>query len=257
MDYIFRKSPFELQNINKKNKKIDEISDNINNKVDNSLYFKLTQINSSELFNYIIIIIITITTINYFKIPLKGFIGLFVGLVIAYIYYNKKILESSAYNNDLQLKLELIKPSPKLFNNYPELINLFFNIREFYDYNNKAITSCIENVDSLLQIYSDINVGLKYCDKNVDVIKMIKTNALNDLHSVIFSLENNKLLEKKLKKALNELHRILNYFENNMIDVCNKKIDDSGYTNDKKYLYKNEPKAYNLSRNNKDFYEIY
>lgn len=257
MDKIFRKDPYEVKDINKQNEKIDEISNNIKTMVNNSIYYKLAKINSSELFNYIIIIIITITVINYFNIPIKGFIGLFVGLVIAYIYYNKKNLESSAYNNDLQLKLELIKPSPKLFDKYPELINLFFNIREFYDYNSKAITNCIKNVDSLLQIYSDINIGIKYCDKNVDVIKTLKKDALNDLHSVIFSLENNKILEKKLKKALDELHKILNYFEDNMIDSCNKEIDDHGYTNDKKYLYKNEPKAYNLSINNKDFYEIY
>lgn len=257
MDKIFRKEPYELKSINKQNEKIDKISDNVKLIVNNSIYYKLAQINSSELFNYILIIIITITVINYFNIPLKGFIGLFIGLILAYIYYNKKNLESSAYNNDLELKLQLIKPVPKFFDKYPELINLFFNTREFYDYNSKAITSCIKNIDSLLQIYSDINTGIKYCDKNVDVIKMLKKDALNDLHSVIFSLDNNKILEKKLKKTLDELHKILNYFENSMIDSCNKEIDEKGYTNDKKYLYKNEPKAYNLSINNKDFYEIY
>lgn len=257
MNYIFRKEPYDAKSIYKYNEKIDEIDNNIKSIIDNNIYFKLSTINSSELFIYIIIIIISITIINYYNISFKGIIGLFIGLIIAYIFYNKKILELSAYNNNLKLKLELIKPSPKLFNKYPDLINLFFNIREFYDYNNKAMENCIENVDSILQLYSDINIGIKYCDKNVDVIKILKNNALNNLHSIIFSLENNKILEKKLKKALNELHIILNYFEDNVIDICNKKIDKYGYTYDKKYIYKNGPKAYNLSLQNTDFYEIY
>lgn len=257
MDYNFRKEPYETKSINKYNEKIDELSNKIKSIVENSIYYKLSSINSYELFNYILVIIITITIINYFNLPLKGFIGLFIGIIIVYIYYNKKILESQTYKNDLDIKLELIKPRPKLFNKYPELINLFFNIREFYNYNNKAITNCIKNVEYILQIYSDIQNGIKYCDKNVDVVKNLKQNALNDLHSVIFSLENNKILEKKLKKALDELHKILNYFENKMINICNKNIDDYGYTYEKKYINKNEPKAYNLSLQNTDFYEIY
>ena len=67
-------------------------------------------------------------------------------------------------------------------------------------------------------------------------------------------MENNNLLERKLKMALNALHKMLNNYENSMIDICNKQIKDTGYNVGRSYVHKGGPHAYNSFDDNSKFY---
>ena len=257
MDFIFRKTPQMIKNIINQNDKISKLNNKINKTIDNSLYVSLANINSKELFNYFIIIILSIYFFNYINIQFKSVFGIIIGIVIAYIIYNKQVLDISSYNDQLKIKLELIKPTPELFINYPELVEFFYSIREFYDYNRDSFTRCINNIDSFLKIYNDIKIGIKYCDKNIDVVKLLKKKALNNLHSVIFNLEDNFIIEKKLKKSLTTLQKILNIYLNDMIDICNKDIDNNGYNYEKSYIFKDGPSAYNTFLTSNALFDLY
>lgn len=155
--------------------------------------------------------------------------------------------------NQLKIKLESTKQVNKYLD-YPELNKFFYNIHEFYNYNNESFINCIEYVDSLLRLYSDIKIGIKYCDKSIDTAKLFKKRALNDLHSIIYSIDNNVIMEKKLKKSLVKLQKILNTYLDDMIDICNRNIIINGYNIKKKYVYKYGPKAYNTFSTKNDLY---
>ena len=47
----------------------------------------------------------------------------------------------------------------------------------------------------------------------------MKSNALNNLHSIIISIEENRILTDKLKLSLKILHNILNKYLNNIIII--------------------------------------
>jgi hypothetical protein len=154
-----------------------------------------------------------------------------------YFIYDKNNLEVSSYEQQLKLKIELIKPKPKMFNKYPELIELYYNIRELYDYNQEAFSQSIEYVDNMLMIYNDLQIGLIYdCSKNVEVAVNNKDMAISNLRSIIYQLENNKILERKLTNAANTLNQILNNYEEHMLNICREQIKKEGYDNRKTNL---------------------
>lgn len=257
MDNIFRKTKRQIEEIMKSNKNIKLLNDEINETIKESLYNSLVSINSKDLFNYFIITIICLVFANILNIQLTSIFGIMIGLLLAYIFYNKKTLEVSSYNNQLKIKLELIRPRPEMFDDHPEIIEFFYSIRDFYDYNPEAFSKTVKNMDLILKLYKDIQIGIKDCKLNVDVVKEKKKNALNHLHSIIYNLENNKILERKLKKALNALHKILNNYEKYVIDICNTQIKDDGYDNGKSYIHPGGPKPYNPEINDKHFFSIY
>lgn len=252
MQFFFRDIPDKILQINKQNKIIKKIDNEINKIIKNSIFVKLSNINSKHLFQYLSILFLSVSFLNYIDIGFKAVIGIILGLTICYIIYDKRLLDVNSYNEQLFLKLQLIKPYPKYFKNYPELIEFFYSIRDFYDYNYQAFTNCIKHMELFLIIYQDIKSGVINCSQNIDIIRNKKKNILNHLHSIIFNMPDNKIIEKKLKKAMTELNKILNMYENDMINICNKQINDNGYSNDKSYVYSGGPKAYNLFTGSKE-----
>lgn len=252
MEINFRHTEKEINEINEHNKIINNLNTKINNKINDSIYVALAAINSKNMFLYIIITLVTLLFFNYLNIKFKSVIGILMGIFISYIVYNKKDLDLSTFKDQLKIKLELIRPKPKHFGPYPELIEFFYSIRDFEKYNQDVFTRCINTVDQLLLIYEGIKIGIVDCKLNVDIIKDKKRAALNHLHSLIFNTENNRLVEKKLKKALIELHKILNNYEKDMVNICNQQIKDYGYSVNKSYIHPIGPKAYNIYDNNID-----
>ena len=257
MDTIFRKTKKQIEEILQSNKNIELLNNEINETIKKSLYNYLISINSKDLFNYLIISLVCLLFANLLNIQLTSIFGIVVGLLLVYIFYNKKTLEVSSYDNQLKIKLELIRPKPMMFDDYPEIIEFFYSIREFYNYNPEAFSKTVQNVDLILKLYKDIQIGIKDCKLNVDIVKEKKTNPLNHLRSIIYNLENNKILERKLKKALNALHKILNNYEKYVINICNKQIKDNGYDNSKSYIHSNGPKPYNPTINDRFFFTLY
>lgn len=257
MDYFIRKSPLHIKNIKKQNKQLEKINNRINEIIKNNFYIKLSNINSKNLFYYIVILISSIIFFNYINIKFKAVIGIIIGLIIIYIIYNKNELNTTLYTNELKIKLELLKPKPLYFENYPELIEFFYSIRNFYNYNNDSFSNCVKDVDTFVKLYNDIKKGIKYSNKNIDVIRLFKKKALNNLHSLIYSIENNKIIEKKLKESLTELNKILNIYIDDMIDIINNDIKKNGYNYEKSYLFKEGPKAYNTFLSNSIYFDLY
>ena len=256
MDYDFRKTAEEISEIEQQNKNIKEINKNINERIQTSVYNTLATINSVDLFKYIAIITIFASFLNFMHFKPNLIIGIIVGLIVVYIIYDKKDLANSTYQNQLNIKLELIKPRPQHFNEYPELIELFYSIRDFNDYNSTVFKNVIVDVDLMILVLNDIKQNIESCKYNVDVLQDKKRQALNNLSSMIFTIENNKLIERKLQKAVLELHKILNNIEKEATTICNQQILNDGYNNDRIYIHSKGPQPANIY-NDSNHYEVY
>lgn len=256
MDLKFRKTSEEIAEIEQQNRNIIDINTNINELIKNSIYNTLVSINSKDLFKYLSILVILIYFMNILKITWKMVFGLLIGIIIVYIMFDKKRLEGTTYDEQLKIKLELIKPRPKMFDEYPELIELFYSIREFYDYNETSFKKVVKNVDLMLTVLKDIRQNIINCKHNVDILQDKKSMALNHLNSMIFTIENNKLIERKLKKAVVALHKILNNYENEAIKICNSQIRRNGYDNSRVYIHTKGPKPSNLYKNDGVYFEL-
>jgi hypothetical protein len=257
MDYDFRKTATEIAEIENQNENIKDINQNINERIKTSIYNKLASLNSVDLFKYIGIIVICGSVLNVLKFRPNMIVGVILGLMIVYLVYDKKNLTNSTFQDQLKIKLELIKPRPKNFNEYPELIELFYSIRDFYDYNATVFKQVIINVDLMILILNDIKQNIISCKYNVDILQDKKRKVLNNLSSMIFTIENNKLIERKLQKAVLELHKILNNLEKEAIAICNEQIVVKGYNNDRIYIHKKGPQPANIYNNRDNHYEVY
>tara|TARA_A100001015_G_C15031668_1_gene733642 strand:- start:2218 stop:2892 length:675 start_codon:yes stop_codon:yes gene_type:complete len=193
-------------------------------------------IENNYLFKYICIIIFCIFIFSSIKINFSSFIGFLFGVTICYYIYNKNLI--TKYNREELLKKNKI--STQFIKKFPEFEDFIYSITDIKNYNLHTYNNIIQNINSFLNIYTDIKFGVNNCKYNYDLAVDMKRNALNNLHSIIINIEENKVLINKLKLLINKLHNILNKYLNKMITICNHNIEKNGYDINTHFINKNE-----------------
>jgi hypothetical protein len=223
----------------------------------NNLYEQVSNMDKKTRFIYIIITVFIVCIFSRLDIGLNIVFACGISYLIIKYLNDKKTVKIDDINNQNKIKATYIKPEPKLINNYPDLIDFFFTIQELYNYNPQAYEEIIDNIESMLILYKDIDKITSKCEDRYQIAESKIRNALNALHSLIFSLENNKMINK-----LNKAHRKLNHILNNYLFKMFKKCEDtkliSGYNSDSRLIEFDKPKPHNTYNNNNKFsYEFY
>lgn len=221
-----------------------------------SLYNWVTSIEPKDAFKYIGVGAVIIYLISKFDITINLIFGLIVTVIVIYYMQNKKTVLEEKEQDRIKTELKDLKPQPKLFYKYPELIEFFTSIQDLYDYNPTVYEAVAFNVDNLLQVYEDIKNGVYYCGYNYDIAYQRKYDALNQLQSIIFNLDVNKLLQQKLYRAVFILHRILDVYIADMKKICDTKVKRRGYDIDTKVIA-NGPRPFNYYPKTKFTFELY
>jgi hypothetical protein len=216
----------------------DNIYDIINEKIDKLLnvyydnsFIRLTNIDNKSLFLYLVILGIFYYATYYLKIRLTHVICIFCALIIIYIIYSKKQLDAVTSDEQSKIKLSLIRPPPQNLDNYPDLIEFLFTVRNFYYINPNAFTLIIAHLDDFIEIYEDIiNKKILYCKQNYQVLVNSAREILNNLHSIIYNLDVDKILTKKYQISMKELNIILYQYIKTVIDKCDS-INENETTN--------------------------
>jgi hypothetical protein len=237
--------------------KINNIANELVKKIDDNFYVNFKKIPPKSLFMYIIILVLCVTISRYIKIGINNILGIVIGITIIYYFYQKDTINSISETDQLDIKYNTIIPKPKNFVKYPEIIEFFFSIREYYKVNPKIFSELVYSVDAFLNIYQDIKNGVENCKQNYDVAYDLMRSSLNNLHSIIYSIEpkKNKIIKNKLIQANQELMKILYKYLEEMINNCNIDIETNGYDVNKIPIEKFAPNAYNLySNTNNTFY---
>lgn len=203
-----------------------------------NIYNYLTNLDSKYIFLYAIIITVSIYIALHLPITGKGLIGLIVGLIISYIIARRNDYAETSRENQLNNEYNTLKIKPQYSQKYPEFIDFLYSIKELGDYNLDAYQQLIENLDAFLILYDDIKIGVQFCKENYDVALEKRNNALNHLHSIIFSLEANPVLIQKLNDAGEYLHKLMNKYLDNIIDICNKQNEIQGYNTNTRIIEK-------------------
>lgn len=214
-----------------------------------------------QLFKYIIIFIVASYMFSKVNIGLNNIIGGIIGFIIIFIMIGKTNSQKDSNSNELINKYNSIIPLPTYGSDYPEFIEYLHSIREFYFYNKKEFTGMVENIDLLLKIYEDVKIGVRYCKYHYDIASEKRKNALNHLHSIIYSLEDDKSLEHKLVESIKYLQILTGKYLNNIEKICNTDIERNGYNIEKTKIESNQPNPFNVnySFNNEldNVYSIY
>ena len=124
----------------------------------------------------------------------------------------------------------------------PVLVELFFNIREYSQYNISAFSNCLIHCNNVLAIDYQSKIGLNDAFYNYDTAVLEVKKALNELNSVIYNLPSTKVSYNKFSNVINMLHGILN-----------KHIKDIGIL----YINLNKTKDIDLFSYPDNFYDEY
>lgn len=221
-----------------------------------NLYNQISNMDKKTRFIYIIITIFIVCIFSRLNVGLNIVFACGVSYLIIKYLNDKKISNTDDINKQNDIKATYIKPEPQLINDHPDLIDFFFTIQELHDYNPEAYEEMIDNVEAMLRLYKDIDKITHKCEDRYQIAESKIRNAVNALHSIIFSLENNKIINK-----LNRSHRKLNKILNSYLLKMFKKCEDirlvNGYNSDTKLIDFDKPKPYNTYDDKKFSYEFY
>lgn len=180
----------------------------------------LDEISNKDKFKYILITLVVILLL--YRLNLSGtiWIGLLIGLVIVYYFneQNAQTLNSSADQNWSILKGPLLKHT-KYFVTDPPFIQLINDVAEFKQYNILEFNKFVSTLDKLLKLMYNMKLGLRQCRENLDLIRDLKINSLNQFHSLIYSIHQADMRDKA-NHYFKRLGYLLNERMNSLTKIC-------------------------------------
>ena len=172
----------------------------------------------NELFVYVVIILLALGI--SFNVTITLSIIFFFSLAVLltrtmHVERNDKITDEY---EELDYRLHILssyasgKEHIDHFAHDPNVIDLYYNIREYYEYNHDAFVKSMRNVNTILRILADSEICLKDgCYRNLSIARDKYKNALNHLQSLVYMIPavKNNIIKNKQRKAIEQLQLIL------------------------------------------------
>jgi hypothetical protein len=189
------------------------------------IYQYITSIEPKFLWNYGIIGAFVVFFVTRIVRPtFAQVIALLIALTVVYFLNDKNEVQVASRNRELSYKLTALRPRPRYFHMDSDLIDYFWNIREFRNYNRDDYDGALKASDHILKLQSDAEKGLIYCEHTLDVAKDFMWKALNHMHAIIFKtpLDDSRTTYKKHDKAAKTLHLLLRRHIDDIYHLCQK-----------------------------------
>lgn len=209
-----------------------------------NVYGLVDSFNNYELFRNIVIILIFLFIFLKLTIGLNIILALVLAVIVILYLTEKQNRENEIERSSFQTKLKTIKPIPKVLNDDKDIIDFMFSIQDFYVFNPLAYEELIDNIDAVLTLRDNIFGNKQFANQYYQIAESKKNNALNSLHSIIFTLPNDKIFQEKFNRSHKRLETILNKHLNEMYDQCNYYIKQDGKDTLKRQINIG-PKEYN------------
>lgn len=201
-------------------------------------YHYIEDISPIKLFIYLIIILSSILLMAKFPISSNHIVGIALGIVIVYYLNERDRVINVDDLKKIEIQMESIVPKPKYFYIDANIIELIYNLLEFYDYNPTDFETMVQSIDNLLKLRLDIERGMVECEMIYDVAVDQKNKALNSIAAILISLPAQQILKEKLIAGIKILQLYLlrhldfikqtceNQTHNNGININTKLITD-------------------------------
>lgn len=238
-------------------------SKNINNYFEkfeiynSNIYQILNQIPENNIVQYIFIAAVIFFIFSFYDVQLKHLISLILVLLICGYLIQKDFGDFNKYtsvkknqlkflnklcfdgeqwrnfgpNNDMNI-MPTVKESFLYLN--PLVVEFFYNIREYSQYNLSSYVASILCVNNIIKIHQEMKQGLQNPFANLDLAKEEMTKSLNSLQSIIYKLPISMATNEKYKKSLDTLQSILTRYIIEMELICERKNKINGITSNSK-----------------------
>ena len=215
--------------VEKQQRNIKQLQQDLQNERKNNLYHQIDSIDSHSLFKYIVVFSIIFGLSLNKTFSFSFVISILLALFSIYFLYQKDQIKSVSYDKQQNIKLENIIPKPSYFKHDNSIIDLVYEIRKYRNYSEDNFDNMVENIDYILEIHEYLKKNNKRCKYNIDVAKDKMKLALNDLHSLLYSIPNTLPEIHLLNKSLKQLQYLLNNHIQHMMEMCKIYNKKRGY----------------------------
>ena len=180
----------------------------------------LDEIPKKDKFKYIIVILVFMLFSYRLNLHWSIWIGLPIGLLYVYYTNERNALELNNESDKIWnvLKGSLLRDT-KYFVTDPSMISWVNDVGEFKKYNVLEFNNMIKSMDRFLKLEYDIKTGVYKCKENLDLIRDLKTNSLNQFHTIVYKIDNADM-RKKFNVYYERLGDLLNVRYLELIKIC-------------------------------------
>jgi hypothetical protein len=219
-----------INNINSYFNNADSYDRNISN-----IFDKLPKYN---IIIYIFIIFLIFNFVNRLTIRNNEILVFLISTLLIYFLVNKDYSDFINYTNNKKLQLDFL--NKLIFNNEtykvasknyslninrenisylhlnPLIVQFFYNIRDYKDYNISAYINSILSANTVIGLEFQSNIGINRTYLNYELSIEETKKSMNELNSMIYNTPSTLLSFNKLNDSLTMLHKLLNQLLINM-----------------------------------------
>lgn len=148
--------------------------------------------------------------------------ALVIGLVLIYYRTDRRRTTTDRAYTELKMRLQELYPKPENFHMDANLLNFFYNTKDFRGFHSEGYDESLVAVDNMLKIISEMEGGVYHCHENLDIVRDQMNKAMNHFQTIIFKLPSDVVYQRRHKRALNALHVLLRRHVDNMVQLCRK-----------------------------------
>jgi hypothetical protein len=192
-----------------------------------SWYTTLESLTTQEWLEYLVVFVFVMFVITRIIQPTAlQLVALLIALIVIYYRMDKRKTVTANSYDELEYRLKSLYPKPENFQMDADLINLFYNIKDFRNYNSDGYDQSLVACDNMLKLKSEVEAGVFHCKENLDVIKEEMNKALNHFHTIVYKLPAQLYLMEKHQRSINALHVILRKHIDDVVMMCRKHYKD-------------------------------
>lgn len=227
--------------------KINKFIDGLLKQYNENITVKFEGIKNRDLVLYIVIGLVFFYISMKIQVNLSLIFFLGIATFICYYIYSKKRLKDVNKKEQNKIKLEMINPFAPKFHDYPDIIDFFYSIREFYYVNPNAFYALVKNTENFLTLYEQImHDEMFYYNENVENAMEYVRNGLNHLQSMIYNLDIDRVVGEKFHNSLKSYHVMMYQYVDSIIKKSNENFASTNRKDpNAKYIDQYGPKAFN------------
>jgi len=193
----------------------------------NGFYNYLSNIRPIEWFEYgVVLVLVMFLVTRVFRPTWMQIIAFVIGILFIYYRTDRRTSTTARAYTELKMRLEELHPKPENFHMDVDIMNLYYNTKDFRKFHSEGYDESLFAADNMLKIVSEMEGGVYHCAENLEIVREQMNKALNHYQTIVFKLpfegSAGLVYQRRHKRALNALHILLRRHVDNMSKLCIK-----------------------------------
>ena len=185
-------------------------------------YNYLADIRPIEWFEYgVVLVLVMFLVTRVFSPSWLQLVAFVIGLIFIYYRTDRRRSTTERAFTELKIRIKELYPKPENFHMDVDIMNLYYNTKDFRKFHSEGYDSSLVSVDNMLKIISEMEGGVYHCAENLQIVRDQMNKAMNHYQTIIFKLPSDLVYQRRHKRALNALHVMLRRHVDNMVKLCN------------------------------------